>query len=583
MMSDGRIANMFLMVITFCCAFYMAMDDAEGIVIEEIEEFAGTYPHISGLTKGTHTKDDVVVVGYKHIDDEFWIAYRERGGAWVNQMVDDSGGSYMVAGAVSTSNGSVVVLVGFITVTYVDVYLFIHWPSADWDDWHRETIYAGTGRYVSSLAVNNTDRIMMVWTRTSYQYQIYYRIWDFENSTFVGGSEAAISGSTAQTYSVYAVVNVTGRFHIFWRSSTYTYHWDLDDAYGPNYIVYGSKYYLQGIACLPNDRFVGFGLYNYNGKAFVSYQDTHEDKTWTRVWAETAARAYTTMSGYLSTKQNSTSIYMIAYCTTGGEEGITTWAGPWNSDETYWNNARSESEIVDADYWKFIGSFGELFPRHPTYDIPWTQPSAGWAYIASNETGGGQDHYDYIHNGLNWSVDLTTADPEILTEALDEATFGEWYTHTLVKDGGTTPFLWSLLIKPDWMSIGVLNGTIYGTPDAIGSPIVKARIADAVPRYGDRQWTLQVVAAGGEGEGEGDDVGIGTGWAIPQSLMSDLWMLFIVTAMFVGVATALRKYLDKLQGWKYAQRRYSTYRKPIYSGYKKRRPPKPRSKYRYKY
>lgn len=584
-MSDARAADIILILVTFCCAFYMAAEGAEGITIEEIEDDAGTYPHISGLTKGTHTKDDVAVVGYKHIDDAFYIAYRERGGSWVNQLVDDSGETYMVAGAVSTSNGSVVILVGFKTVTYVDIYLFIHWPSRDWDDWHRETIYAGTGRYVSSLAINNTDRIFMVWTKTSYQYAIYYRIWDFENSTFVG-AETAIGGATAQTYSVYAVVNVTGRFHIFWRAVTYTYHWDMDNAYGANYIVYGSKYYCQGIACLPNDRFVAFGLWNYNGRAFVLYQDAHEDKTWTKVWAESAGRAYTTMSGYLSTKQNSTTIYMIAYCTSVGEEGITTWVGQWDSDETYWNNARSASGIEDPDYWKFIGNFGELFPRYQShgYDIPWTQPSAGFAYIASNETGGGQDHYDYIHFGLNWTVDLTTEWPEILTEALDDATYGEFYTMTLTRDGGSSPFLWSLLVKPDWMSVGALNATLYGTPDEVGSPIVKARLADGVPRYDDRQWTLQVKAAGGEGDGDGEgDVGIGTGWAIPQSLMSDLWMLFIVTAMFVGVATALRKYIDKLQGWKYAQRRYSSYRKPIYSGYKKRRPPPPRSKYRYRY
>lgn len=581
-MSDAKIADMILIVVTFClCIYMLAMEDAKAITIEEIEDDAGTYPHVSGLFKGTHTKDDVVVVGYKHIDDEFWIAYRERGGAWVNQLVDDSGASYMVGGAVSTSNGSVVVIVGFITATYHDVYLFIHWPSQGWDEWHRETIYAGTGRYVSSISINNTDRILMVWTKTSYQYAIYYRIWDFENSTFVG-AETAMGGATAQIYSVFAVVNVTGRFHIFWRSSTYTYHWDLDNAYGVNYIVYGSKYYLQGIACLPNDRFVGFGLYNYDGKAFVSYQDVHEDKSWTRVWTETAGRTYQSMSGHMSTKQNSTSISLIAYCTSVGDEGITTWAGQWNSTETYWNNARSESGIEDDDYWRFIGNFGELFPRYAALDIPWTQPSAGWAYIANNESGA--DNFDYIHFGLNWTVDLTTADPEILTEALDDATYGEFYTMTLVKDGGTTPFLWSLLIKPDWMSIGAVNGTLYGTPDAIGSPIVKGRIADAVPRYGDRQWTLQVKAAGGEGEGDGEgDAGIGTGWAIPQSLMGDLWILFIVTAMFVGVATAFRRYMDKLRGWQYAQRGYSSYRKPIYSGYKKRRPPPPRSKYRYRY
>ena len=110
-MSDARAADIILIAVTFCCAFYLASQDAEGITFSEIEDDVGDKPHYNGMTKGTHTKDDVVVVPYKHINDEFWIAYRERDGSWVNQLVDGSGTSYFVAGAVSTSNGSVCVFV----------------------------------------------------------------------------------------------------------------------------------------------------------------------------------------------------------------------------------------------------------------------------------------------------------------------------------------------------------------------------------------------------------------------------------------------------------------------------------------
>lgn len=525
-----------------CLAFIVvflalwASGDAEGLVVEEIEDASGASPYATGFTKGTHTKDNVLVTVYRHQDDELWIGYQEDGEDWNQTVIDDTGSSYMVGGAVSTSNGSVVVLATFITVTYPDVYMFIHWPSADWDDWYRYSVYSGTGRYAASISINDTDNIFLLVTKTTSPYQLNYWMYDFPSMTKVaGGLNGAVTHgggvATSQYYSTYAVVNVTGRFHIFHRSATYTYHHDLDGVYGVPYIVYGSKYYLQGVLCLPNDRFVGFGLYDYSGKAFISYQDAHEDETWTRVWADTAQRGYTSMSGSMSTTYGSLNISMIAYCTSGGAAGLTTWTGPWNSDETFWNNIRHEEEVTDDDYWRAIGSFGELFPkwRPETFNLSFTQPGNGYVFLAINESGT-PDEFDLLRDGdLRWTPDLTPEDPEITTSSLPEAEFDVFWSYTLERDGGSPAHLWNLLIGPGWMSLGEDNGTLYGTPDGTGTEEVRVKLADAVPRYDERQWTL-TIGTGSEGGDVGDD---GPICASTWMMLAVMVLMFIV---FIGWA-----------------------------------------------
>lgn len=547
-MNEGDLAFVIITVVTFVGLTVIGLaEDSEGISISTIEDTVGSFPYISGLDKGTHTKDDYVVNAYRHADDELWVAYKERGGSWVNQLVDDSGSNYVTGGVICTSNGSVVILCTFITVTYNDVYMFIKYPGSGWDDWYRYTVYSGTGRYACSISINDTDHIFLLTTMTTYLYSFRYWIYDFDPLTKVlGGNPGLQTGTvTSQYYSAHVVVNVTGRFHIFYRLNTYTYHDDIDGVYGTPYIVYSSKFYLQGVACLPNDRFVGFGLHSYSGKAFVVYQDTHEDKSWTMVWAETASRTYTSMSAHLSVKQDSTTISMIAYCTLAGDEGITTWTGPWDSDETYWNNHRTETGIEDPDYLKFVGAYGELWPRHPTLDVPWTQPSAGYAFITINESGA-TDELQLVSNALNWSVDLTTDDPLITTESLPNGITGEDYEQSLSKSGGTAPFLWEIQTAPEWLEIDSATGVLSGTCGDTGSYTVTVKLTDASGRYDYETWTLKVTEI--VSEPEILPPGRYLDFPIPSidHITAALWWIFIVMAMMIAVLDVIMNVRKKV-------------------------------------
>jgi hypothetical protein len=82
------------------------------------------------------------------------------------------------------------------------------------------------------------------------------------------------------------------------------------------------------------------------------------------------------------------------------------------------------------------------------------------------------------------------------------------------------------------MSLGALNGTLYGTPDGTGTEQVRVKLNDAVPRYDERQWTLTIGSASEGGEG-GADAASGicsTGWIAFCVIFLMLFVLVGVTA-----------------------------------------------------
>jgi hypothetical protein len=238
---------------------------------------------------------------------------------------------------------------------------------------------------------------------------------------------------------------------------------------------------------------------------------------------------------------------MIAYCTTVGQEGITTWTGPWDSDVTAWNNVRTGTGIEDDDYLKFIGSYGEIFPRHPTLDVPWTQPYDGWAFITHNETPA-QDILQLVTGGgIEWTVDITTDDPLITTVSLPNGITLEEYSQSLTKTGGTPPFLWEIQVAPAWLSIDPDTGTLSGTCGDVGSYTVTVKLTDGAGRYDYETWTLKVTAVVSEVVPPEPS----RSWAFTGSMdsfMGALWWLFIFLAMFIALMDVVMRLKKNLPG-----------------------------------
>ena len=92
-------------------------------------------------------------------------------------------------------------------------------------------------------------------------------------------------------------------------------------------------------------------------------------------------------------------------------------------------------------------------------------------------------------------------------------------------------------------------------------------------------WYVYPSPGPGPGPGAGPSGTDFFDWYITDELMEDLWVLFIVTALFVGLATALRRTTDRLSGWQYSQVRWRGHRRPLWRRYRRpqyRRPTRPK-------
>ncbi|MBL8222077.1 MAG: putative Ig domain-containing protein, partial [Bryobacterales bacterium] len=85
----------------------------------------------------------------------------------------------------------------------------------------------------------------------------------------------------------------------------------------------------------------------------------------------------------------------------------------------------------------------------------------------------------------------------INTSALPTAALNSSYSFTLVSQGGTAPFTWSILAGqlPTGLSLTPNTGLIAGTPTAAGSYTLIFQVADGVGATANRALTLQVTAS----------------------------------------------------------------------------------------
>lgn len=333
--------------------------------------------------------------------------------------------------------------------------------------------------------------------------------------------------------------NQTGEWVFFWRSGTgYHYMYNNDTGYET---IAGNGNYICDIAQLENGLFVGVGLTSQTGIARFIYQPTvsHEG-SWTSVYiSETPHILFKTNSIQISTRQNSTLVNIVGFCDTHDE--IITWGQQYNANTAQWKASMADTGITDGDYWYMIGSFGAVWPVHPTTGIRWTLPKEGWIVIGRNESGA-TDELEIISDGVNWTVDLTTDDPEITTIELPDAEYDVFYTYTLERANGTIPHVWTLLIAPAWMSIGSVNGTIYGTPDGTGTEQVRVKLADAVPRYDEVQWTLTIGTGSESGDGDSEfdpSVAWALWWGEPGCISAFMVISVIVLVAFIIIRSKM--------------------------------------------
>lgn len=566
--TDGSIAFWMLFVVTLVGTFLILSLDSEGAFTANTYNTTATASANYGVDPMVHSKDDQYVVAYC-ANSELWVAHKPTtGGSWGYGLVDNAYAVNRVVGILCSSNNTLIIYAHRLEGGTYKAYIWIKWPGSDWDDWTGYYISGGSTFSAMDFAINNTDDICFCYRTTT---PVYFGIFNLTTLTVTSSSQF-----TSGTNSYGRVkANQSGDFWCLYSTNGLNaYFIDYNKTVGATTISTGYPTSMD-LACLPNDRFVASAYYSYGvtKKIQFMYQNSHNG-AWTKIsYVDTQAN-HNWAYPKLMTSQGSTTVWIIA--TDSTDTKVYTWNAAYNAVSATWQ--ASETEVSSGTFLYGLGGSLSVWPK--TAGISWCIPESGQAMHIFKEDGTPDIHQIWTQS-ISWTPDLTTAWPEITTAALDSGTYNVPYSFTMSSSGGTAPLEWTIVSGPVWLSIGLATGELTGTPPGIGTFVVEIQLADVIPRTDTETFNL-VINSAVTGGGDADDGLLGT-WGISSALMGDLWVLFVVTAMSVGVFTAYRKYTDRVAGWQYAQRRYSQYRRPIYGGYRRWKKPPPRPKYRYRY
>jgi hypothetical protein len=529
-----------VLCLAFCMVFgaLWLVGDAAGAATESLYNETNNYwADMNGNQKWTHTKDDYLVTAFCNDDGDLMVAYRQRGGSWnysevaAVDFLGNEAAYWQVAGVINTDNNSLVVMAGMTISTYQRVYAFTKFAASDWDDWDELLwMYQGSKSYYQGdLAINDTGVICGMTKRAT--DGLYYRLFDFDGYSMEGSLSGSLWDGVAAMDGFQVEANATGKFWIMWKDTDNKWYVrDLEKDLAVQVIHPDPKYHSQTFGFLDNGVCVVAGMYDYstNDWPMFYYQETPETAFTAIRLDPITVRTWNKNIQIVITSGNSVP-RILAYSET--DEKLYMYSAVYDASEATWQGSRHDTGVESATEHFPLGASNSLWPQHVSTGINWTRGTAGWA-ITSKDSEENPDEWFLIFDGMNWTVDLTTADPEITTLALDDAQYDVYYSFALGKVNGTSPFGWTLLIGPGWMSLGALNGTLYGMPDGTGTEQIRVRLNDAVPRYDEVQWTL-TIGTGSEGGEAGEDPASGicsSGWIAFCVIILILFVLVGVTA-----------------------------------------------------
>lgn len=572
-------------------AHYLDNDDEYG---EWWSNYYGHPPPVRGMNGTLWTFDNFETT--PNTVAAIWAHFStDKGHTWNDIMlIDQDDAGFSVGGYPRTaidacvlSNNSLIVLVelyAYNTNNNIELWMFCHWNNTDLSQWERVPVHVSETYDVvgwsSGCVTNSTD---IVWTY--YRGMTggdYFYSWDM---TTRAGTQRYVKypAYTARANERYLMVNSTDQIlFAFGNGASPEYLYCYRIPQGTQWFSKGgsSSYYWLDCVVTLDDTVVAVSsistggqydkLYYYNdsGNAIFNINQAGEIVGHPRLGLAQADPTWVWVFGYDTTSDE--------FCFRGQKyyKGSTPWqasyAAVWSESET---SVKTEPWIGPRDHYPNMWNPTEeetVYTQLP--NVGWIFPFSDYDVAADN-----WDHWIIHLNSTTWmGIPWYYGDPpEIITGSLNQATYNQWYTFTVVAQDGETPYIWSILVGPAWLSIGSSNGTLYGLPPAVTSYAVTVRVTEThdAPRWDDKAFTLTVKSAASGPSASGGGEGA---WAISAAMMADLWTLFIITAVFVGLSTAYRKYVERVHGFEGARRRWSRTRRPLYAGYRKKRgPPKP--------
>lgn len=559
-------ATLLLCIMTFLSVFFMyAMDadadspeagvtDAQYITDnDEISLWSRWYGHAPPVMQmnGTMWQFDIVTTVYNSEQAIWGYFSTDKGHTYNGIMIMDETDSGFEAGgfpmyvcdASVLSNNSIILLVllyDYDTIDGRELHLLCHWNNTDLSQWERRTIYSSIIYDVEynsqpSMAVNSADILMISYSRGT---TLYYGTWDMTDR-LQDDSWTKSSFYHRDYHGPWIMCNMSDvfLFGTCWASSVdYIKVYTMDGTWTELWSqVTSSSLLFYDCVVTADDTIIAVSSGTSGGyNRFYYYNETD--------------------SGYrFYIAAGSTDGFAPKICLSGSSPEWLTIIQYHTTTDRYLTY--SNYYWRDAEIWKVVGTDRWQETEDTTKDHSWmggrdlnprfwdsveeewifTQlPDTGWFFtIGDYDTAADNIDHHLIHlSSTTWPAIpwYMGPPPNIATTLLDDGTYGTWYEFTLTGEDGETPYIWSLLVGPAWISIGASNGTLYGDPSGVGSFSVEIRLTEThdAPRWDDETFSLRVNSAVSEGGGQP------TSFVIDE--MGEMWMLLMVTAVFVGIA-----------------------------------------------
>ena len=522
---------------------------------DEISIYGSYYGHppVVRQMNGTLWKFDMRVITYA-VDHEFWAHYStDKGDSWNSFLImDNSDPEFAVGGyprritdAVVLSNNTLIVLVelyAYETSNNIELHTLSHWNNTNLSQWEDMTVYASETYDIDynkppAMVINDHDHVMISYERNGLHFDLYNMTTRTTISTY---TKYPTVGSNYKC--PYLMANASGNFfvgfstgaspdylNVFTADSDWTLIWTQ---------VTSSSYYFYDCAVTADDTFIAVASMSAGGYNKVYY--FNDTSTGSRTYADAShADGYSPQISLVAGMD--TWVYITQYHKT--EDRFATYGQMYYRDATYWKSSFTAiwDETEDSTKSHPWQGMVDLHPRI------WDAVEDGWIYTQLPATGFittfgdydvGTDDLDHIvihENSTTWQGIpwYFGPGPNITTIALDPCYYGVPYSFAMSGELGETPYNWSLLIAPAWLSIGSDNGTLWGTPTGSDVYPVTVRITEFhdVPRKDDQAYSLNGGASEGDGEGDGPASGIcSSGWIAAVVLILMLFVLVGVTA-----------------------------------------------------
>lgn len=486
----------------------------------------------------------------------------DKGDTWSSIMIMDENdpefavGGYprMVRDWCVLSNNSIIILVmlyAYDTSNNIELHMLAHWNNTDLSQWEEIDVYSSeindvNWRRQPMIVSDADDYVMIAYERNGIHFDYY----DLTTRTTI--NTYLKYPAVGSNYQLYLMCNASGEFFygygigvtLYVYTGFETGTWDLVFSQGGS-----SGYYWYDCVVTADDTFVAVSCHSSGGYNSIYYWNETNDDTRYYIDAGHTDGVYAAI-GLLASDPEW--ITLMEYHKT--EDRIATFANKYYRDDSIWKSTFTvvwdeTEDTIKTHVWE--GS-RDLHPRFwDAVEEEWIYsqlPDTGWIFnFADYDVGADDVDHWVIHRdsttwqGIPW---YSGPAPNIVTDALDDGTYGTWYEFTVTGEDGETPYIWSLLVGPGWLSIGSANGTLYGDPGGVGSFAVTVRLTEThdAPRHDDQAFTLTTNTAS-----SGADEPISATFIFDE--MGEMWMLLMVTAVFVAIA---RTY--KMAVWRRNQR-----------------------------